>query len=373
MNDFLQSLRGNAQKEKRVPKTRRGYDNGNHYNTAPGFQSHGNYQGGRSGNVKRPATRATSHPSHMPGVEQQPPYLSMDPMDVMVELMDIYTKNQELLINIEERRMMVEERKALALEEIVELIRENPSPEALKQLTGSGLQKERRDETEDEDTGESQVRSRRSQKELFPDKGSDFHDRSMHHEDERYADERDSYGVDMDDEPVSESNLPSEISGNRSFPPRRRDFSPSHLHTSTNGESETADDSEEIHTVLRKRSRVGEVTPKTVRRSNRRAGDPGAQPVQVIKRKKPDEASSSERRGNPSAGHSAPSAGASSMNQGLLSRDEVMDIIESMRDQGATYDQVAQHLVDLGQPTFSGRGEWHAQTIHRLCSRKGHK
>ncbi len=47
-----------------------------------------------------------------------------------------------------------------------------------------------------------------------------------------------------------------------------------------------------------------------------------------------------------------------------------MNIIQTMRNEGATYDQIAKHLVDLGQPTFSGRGEWHAQTIHRLCSRK---
>ena len=54
----------------------------------------------------------------------------------------------------------------------------------------------------------------------------------------------------------------------------------------------------------------------------------------------------------------------------LMPREEIMDIINSMREQGATYDQVAKHLIDLGQPTFSGRGEWHAQTIHRLCSSK---
>ncbi len=54
----------------------------------------------------------------------------------------------------------------------------------------------------------------------------------------------------------------------------------------------------------------------------------------------------------------------------LLPREEVMTIIHTMRNEGATYDQIAKHLVDLGQPTFSGRGEWHAQTIHRLFSRK---
>lgn len=54
----------------------------------------------------------------------------------------------------------------------------------------------------------------------------------------------------------------------------------------------------------------------------------------------------------------------------LMPREEIMNIINSMREQGATYDQVANHLIALGQPTFSGRGEWHAQTIHRLCSNK---
>ncbi len=53
-----------------------------------------------------------------------------------------------------------------------------------------------------------------------------------------------------------------------------------------------------------------------------------------------------------------------------MPRNAIMNIIESMRKDGATFDQVAKRLVDLGQPTFSGRGEWHAQTIHRLCSKK---
>ena len=61
---------------------------------------------------------------------------------------------------------------------------------------------------------------------------------------------------------------------------------------------------------------------------------------------------------------------ASADNTNLLSRDAIMDIIRTMRAEGATYDQVASRLIDLGQPTFSGRGEWHAQTIHRLCSKK---
>ena len=56
--------------------------------------------------------------------------------------------------------------------------------------------------------------------------------------------------------------------------------------------------------------------------------------------------------------------------QKLLGREEIMDIIHTMREEGATFDRIAARLVSLGQPTFSGRGEWHAQTIHRLCSKK---
>lgn len=61
---------------------------------------------------------------------------------------------------------------------------------------------------------------------------------------------------------------------------------------------------------------------------------------------------------------------AASTDNKLLSRDTIMDIIHNMRAEGATFDQVAAHLVKLNQPTFSGRGEWHAQTIHRLCNKK---
>lgn len=53
----------------------------------------------------------------------------------------------------------------------------------------------------------------------------------------------------------------------------------------------------------------------------------------------------------------------------LLGRKEIMDMIHEMREKGDTFDQVAQRLIALGQPTFSGRGEWHAQTIHRLLNK----
>ncbi|WDP88852.1 MAG: hypothetical protein HUN04_03520 [Desulfobacter sp.] len=48
-------------------------------------------------------------------------------------------------------------------------------------------------------------------------------------------------------------------------------------------------------------------------------------------------------------------------------KDDILSIIQNMRDQGATFAIIADYLKEKGIPTFSGRGEWHAQTIHRLC------
>jgi hypothetical protein len=48
-------------------------------------------------------------------------------------------------------------------------------------------------------------------------------------------------------------------------------------------------------------------------------------------------------------------------------KDDILSIIQNMRGQGATFSIIADYLKEKGMPTFSGRGEWHAQTIHRLC------
>jgi hypothetical protein len=48
-------------------------------------------------------------------------------------------------------------------------------------------------------------------------------------------------------------------------------------------------------------------------------------------------------------------------------KDEVLDIIKTMRKERATFATIASYLKKKKIPTFSGRGEWHAQTIHRLC------
>ena len=48
-------------------------------------------------------------------------------------------------------------------------------------------------------------------------------------------------------------------------------------------------------------------------------------------------------------------------------KDEVLSIIQEMRKEGETFASIASYLKEKGIPTFSGRGDWHAQTIHRLC------
>ncbi|MBF0201771.1 MAG: hypothetical protein HQK66_10765, partial [Desulfamplus sp.] len=134
MNEFLQSLRGGTQKDKRTPKTRRVVDNENQYGPNPGFHGHGNYQGARGGNVRRPGVHSAGHVSPASGPDTQVAGIHGESPDVMAELLDTYNKNQELLIGIQERRVLVEERKAIALEEIAEYLRVAISPSTLKKL-----------------------------------------------------------------------------------------------------------------------------------------------------------------------------------------------------------------------------------------------
>jgi len=48
-------------------------------------------------------------------------------------------------------------------------------------------------------------------------------------------------------------------------------------------------------------------------------------------------------------------------------KDEILSLIRTMRKKKATFSAIADYLKEKGIPTFSGRGEWHAQTVHRLC------
>ncbi len=47
-------------------------------------------------------------------------------------------------------------------------------------------------------------------------------------------------------------------------------------------------------------------------------------------------------------------------------KQELLDLIKKLRDENMTYEEVAAYLDKNNIPTFSGRGRWHAQTIHRL-------
>ena len=50
-------------------------------------------------------------------------------------------------------------------------------------------------------------------------------------------------------------------------------------------------------------------------------------------------------------------------------REEVLKIIFSMRKKGTTFGDIASYLDSQNIPTFSRKGAWHAQTIHRICKK----
>ena len=73
----------------------------------------------------------------------------------------------------------------------------------------------------------------------------------------------------------------------------------------------------------------------------------------------------------PAIGHQSRDAG-NTMNTvqkpvNNMAREAVLDIILTMRDEGATYGKIADYLEEENIPTFSRKGKWHAQTIHRVC------
>jgi hypothetical protein len=47
-------------------------------------------------------------------------------------------------------------------------------------------------------------------------------------------------------------------------------------------------------------------------------------------------------------------------------RKKVLQIIAKMRSEGQTFDKIALFLEKENLQTFSNRGQWHAQTVHRL-------
>ncbi|GBC60320.1 hypothetical protein DENIS_1271 [Desulfonema ishimotonii] len=53
-------------------------------------------------------------------------------------------------------------------------------------------------------------------------------------------------------------------------------------------------------------------------------------------------------------------------------RRKVMKMISDMREDGASFDQIARKLESKSIPTFSGRGRWRKQTVHKLYQRNAH-
>jgi len=51
-------------------------------------------------------------------------------------------------------------------------------------------------------------------------------------------------------------------------------------------------------------------------------------------------------------------------------RETVQQLILDMRNNGATFDQIAEHLKAEKIPTLSGRGHWRAQVVSRLYNQK---
>ncbi len=49
-------------------------------------------------------------------------------------------------------------------------------------------------------------------------------------------------------------------------------------------------------------------------------------------------------------------------------RRDAIKVMKKLRKKGATYKEIAHFLNEKEIPTFSNKGHWHAQTIHRLCN-----
>jgi ribosomal protein L9 len=51
-----------------------------------------------------------------------------------------------------------------------------------------------------------------------------------------------------------------------------------------------------------------------------------------------------------------------------VDRQKVIEIIQELRAKEMSYEKIAQQLESQGLPTFSGKGKWRGQTVHRLLN-----
>lgn len=49
-------------------------------------------------------------------------------------------------------------------------------------------------------------------------------------------------------------------------------------------------------------------------------------------------------------------------------RDELVSMIQALRDKGLSYEKIARHLEENQIPTISGRGKWRGQAVSKLCN-----
>jgi len=48
-------------------------------------------------------------------------------------------------------------------------------------------------------------------------------------------------------------------------------------------------------------------------------------------------------------------------------RDELVSMIQALREQGFSYEKIARHFEEKQIPTISGRGKWRGQAVSKLC------
>lgn len=371
MNDFLQSIRGN-QKEKRIPKTRRNFDNGN-FNSTQNFPNQGNYQSTRAGNIKR--TRTPPNP-YIAGDEPQLSYSNqVETLDVMQELLETYTKNQSMLISVHEKRIIAEERKAIALEEIAEYLRVLTMPsfhdkfslkereESCKEPISSDVDDQINVYNDKDDTDVIYPSEAIQADEILESADNEINSddvvtvqvvESQPIDGEVIDDDHDNY---IDGNAVDAQYVDAQTNKKNSYfenAGSTKDSSSSIL-------DKDIDKEEQIKVIRRKKSYKKDAQPFTPDDSDELSKDNKSKSKVILP---PEEEKLSAQNIE-----AAPTDNELS----LLSREEIIEIINSMRAKGKTFDEVAQHLINLGQPTFSGRGVWHAQTIHRICTRNERK
>lgn len=318
MNDFLQSLRNGQAEKPRTPKTRKNSDTSYQYNNNSRFSSYGGgggYQNTRSHQMKRPQSQGMPQQmgNQMPAEDANITLLA-DILDNLSNHVETLVKNQDYMVNIQERTADMLERQAIAIERIAAHLNLDPGMDDLS------------DRPQDPDAQPA----------------FENHYTTSREPEDAMEDNLGNSWVEPCAAPVAAPVARPAVKEAKRFqtPPPVKEPSAPKIETSK--------------PVLRKRRKV--VTKKIIAPEATRAKAPTTKAPVSTKAPRPSSAVTAK----------APKQ----MDAKLMPRDAVMDIIDSMRKEGATFHQVAKRLVDLGQPTFSGRGEWHAQTIHRLCSKK---